>query len=179
MIPVPSVRRFVGDAGLTLIELLVAMALMALIVPLTFPMLTETLKVSGKLASQSTGLDGLQIAAASVSRDARTATCLKLDLPSPPTPGTDASGPGLILTSTSDGSTATVTYAVAGGKLTRSQDGGTPAVVTTGLVGPTAIFTLHPGGRQALYLAMQADVGSASPVTLHATVTPRAAWRSC
>ena len=80
-------------SGFTLIELMVAMALMALIVPLTFPMLTDTLKEGGLLSSQSAGLDGLQIGANSVGRDVRAATCVKLDLSSPPTPGTTSRPP--------------------------------------------------------------------------------------
>jgi prepilin-type N-terminal cleavage/methylation domain-containing protein len=172
-------RRAVGDAGLTLIELMVAMALMALIVPLTFPMLTETLRVGGKLSSQSAALDALQIGAASVGRDVRAATCVRLDVPVPPTPGTDTSGSTLVVTIDRDGSTVTVTYDVAGGRLTRSEDAGTPLTVARGLVGSASIFTLHPGARQAVQLDVQASGDVAAPVELHATFTPRAARPSC
>jgi type II secretory pathway pseudopilin PulG len=168
-----------GDAGITLVELLVAMALLALIVPLTFPMLTDTLKVGGRLASQSSALDQLHLAAASVGRDARAATCLKLGLASPPPAGTDARAATLVLLVDRAGTPVTVTYDDTGDRLTRSEDGGTPVTVAGGLTGDPMIFTLHPGGHQALVLDLAASVEGADPVTLHVTVTPRAAWQSC
>jgi prepilin-type N-terminal cleavage/methylation domain-containing protein len=176
--PANAARRCRGDGGVTLIELLVAMALMALIVPLTFPMLTETLRVGGNLASQSAGLDGLQIAAASVGYDARRASCLSLG-PTGGTPGTEASGSTLVVVVERSGSAVTVTYEVSGGRLTRSEDGGTPIVVASGLTGNPAVFTLHPGARQALQLDMAAAVEGPIPVELHTTVTARAAWQPC
>jgi prepilin-type N-terminal cleavage/methylation domain-containing protein len=167
-----------GDAGLTLIELLVSMTILTVVLALSGPLLTGMLRTGDLLTSQASSLDELHLGVESVSNEARSAECVKLLAPVPAGDGDTTSSSVQMLVAHS-GTEATVVYQVAGGRLTRSQDGAPPAEVAHDLVGDPSVFTLHAGTETSLVMDLQGAVANGHPVSLHATVTARAAWKSC
>lgn len=65
-------RRCRGDDGISLVELMVAVGLMVLIVPLAFPMLTSTLTTATRLEARSGALDELRTDVGNMTRETAT-----------------------------------------------------------------------------------------------------------
>jgi type II secretory pathway pseudopilin PulG len=164
-------RRGRGEAGVTLVELVVAIALLGTLTALLGPVLIGSFRASDAASSDELAADDLRAATALLERDLRGASCVAV-----PTPGT--TGSALQLSTRAGATTVVVRWEVVGGRLTRSAAGG-PAVPQGTLPG-SASFTRSATGTGAVTATLTA-VRPDERADRSATVTaaPRALGAPC
>jgi type II secretory pathway pseudopilin PulG len=144
-----------GEAGVTLVELVVAIALLGTLTAMLGPVLIGSFRASDAAASDEVAADDLRVATAMLEHDLRGAACVALPLPGD-------TGDALQLTTRAGSATLSVRWEVVGGRLVRSVAGSTGAPVgtlpgtvsfaraSTGLGAVTATVTAtRPAGRAA------------------------------
>lgn len=173
----PRVRRCQGDDGISLVELMVAVGLMVLIVPLAFPMLTSTLTTASRLEVRSAAVDELRTGLGNLSRELRGARCvLEPELAD----GTQQADGDVLrfVTATADGDVE-ITYDATSGDLVRSTSSDS-TVIAQGLSDDLTVFEYTADPRQRVGVRLSRDLGDdRDPVSLEATVAPRTAWHPC
>lgn len=172
-------RQQKGEAGMSLVEILVAMALMAAIVPVFAPLLVSATRNAQSLSAQSQALDELRAAVATIGRELRSAECIPEPAPNGP------AGPTLrFLTNAflTDASTTAyeVTYSVAGDELRRQVTGGGTTIAASGLVDASNTFQQVVTPRRSVKVALRIQAGPEEPVRdVTTTIAGRNAWRDC
>jgi type II secretory pathway pseudopilin PulG len=165
---------------MTLIELMVAISLMALIIAVFGPVMTAALSSGQKVQAQSRNLDELRVAMASVGRDLRSADCIYL--PSIPSGSDNGYSDWLTFDSESDNTTHFIKYNVtAGGLLTREVDNsGSPRTIARGLINPSTAFRQWSTPRRSVDVRFEARLDSKQGSrVMTTTIAGRNAWRSC
>ena len=167
-------------AGMTLVEVLVAMTLMVAIVPVFGPLLLSATRSARALGLQSQTLDGLRLTVATIGRELRSAECITLPVPNGP------AGPVLrfrtdaFLTATGNASYE-VTYTAVTGELRRQVTGSPgPTIAATGIVDPSDAFLQIFTPRRSVRLVLRVRSAADSPVRdVSTTIAGRNAWRDC
>jgi type II secretory pathway pseudopilin PulG len=165
------VARARGEAGVTLVELVVAIALLGTLTAMLGPVLIGSFRASDAASSDGVAADDLRVVTAMLEHDLRGAACVALPLPGD-------TGDTLELTTRSGATTLTVRWDMVGGELVRSVGGGAARPIgtrpgsasfarsSTGLGAVTATVTAtRPAGRAAR--------------TATVTVAPRLLGGSC
>lgn len=172
------------DAGISLVELMVAMTLMMAIVPIVGPVMISSLSTSSHNEEQSRTIDEFRGQLYAISRELRSASCIQT-----PTVA-DTPGNTLQFTTTSEtvGGTSAphdVRYQAivdsSGGRLIRTDVAtGGQRFVGPGLVSPNTTFTLRSTPRRSIEIVLQLQFSSRRSVqTLRTTITGRNAWTTC
>ena len=169
---------------MSLVELMVAMALMTAIVPIMGSVMVSSLSTSSANEEQSRTIDEFRGQMYAISRELRSATCIK-------TP-TTANAPGNTLLFTTTAETAAGTSAPhdvkyeaivdsSGGRLVRTDVAtGGQRIVGPGLVSPSSTFTLRSTPRRSIEVVLQLRFSQKrSTQTLRTTITGRNAWTVC
>jgi type II secretory pathway pseudopilin PulG len=143
-----------GEAGVTLVELVVAIALLGTLTAMLGPVLIGSFRASDAASSDEIAGDDLRVATAMLEHDVRGAACVALPLPGD-------TGGALQLTTRAGAATLTVRWEVVDGRLVRTVAGrGAPVGVlpgtlsfaraSTGVGAVTATVTAtRPAGRAA------------------------------
>jgi len=159
---------------MTLVEILVAMALFALVATLFMPMIADALTTSSRIEHQSQSLDQAGAALVSVARELRSAECIEA-------PAENTAGTTLQFSTRANNSYYEVTYSAGGSTLTR-QVTGSPisTVVATNLVNTADIFRQVSTPRRTVVLTFRVLIDAhESPRILTTTLAARNAWRTC
>lgn len=170
-------RRRLGDqAGVTLVELVVAVALLAVVAPIVGMAMVTSLKTTDRLSNSAQVLDELRLQVTAISRELRSAACIT-------GPSENTSGPILTFTTASNyadpNSAPPITYEVVSGELHRTQDGAT-AVVGRGIVGPAAPFRQYTTPRRSVEISFSVQLADNAPAQdIGTVVAGRNAWRTC
>ena len=168
------------QAGMSLIELLVAISLMTAIVAVFGPVMTAAMNSGRRVEAQSGNLDELRVAMASIGRDLRSADCIYV--PTIPVGSDNAYSDWLTFDTQSNNTFTYVEYHVTtGGQLTRELNGdGNVKTVATGLLNPGTTFRQWATPRRSveLQLEVRLDAGQGSR-QLRSTIAGRNAWRAC
>ena len=172
------------EAGMSLLELMVAIGLMMAVVPIMGSVMVSSLSTSSANEEQSRTIDEFRGQMYAISRELRSATCIK-------TP-TTANAPGntLLFTTTSETVNGTsdphdVKYEAivdgSGGRLIRTDVAtGGQRVVGPGLISPNTTFTLRSTPRRSIEVVLQLQFSARrSAQTLRTTITGRNAWTVC
>ncbi|MEY2565588.1 MAG: hypothetical protein QOE35_117 [Actinomycetota bacterium] len=176
-------RREDGQRGMSLIELMIAISIMAIVGPIAASIMVSTLRAGTATEDQSRVVDELRLQMYAVSRELRSATCIMIP--------TDLSpGPGDTLRFTteaqvgSSSSTLYLQYQVTESQLVRTQY--TDATFTTpsgtryvgpGLVSPNTTFTLRSTPKKSMVIDLRLQLASNRPVQqLTTTIAGRNAW---
>lgn len=169
-----AVRRLRDDErGITLVELIVAMALLAIAAPLVGAAMISSLRATDQMSSSSQVLDELRLQVTAISRELRSATCIT-------SPGANSTGSVLTFTTSSNGPESIVTYEVIAGELRRTQDTGTASVVSRGIVGPAAPFRQVTTPRRSVHIDFSVQLlDGKPPQEISTVVAGRNAWRTC
>lgn len=170
---ISALRRRCGDErGITLVELVVAMALLAIAAPIVGAAMVSSLRTTDQLSTSSQVLDELRLQVTAISRELRSATCIT-------GPAENTTGTTLTFTTASNGQEYDVTYEVAGGELRRTQ-GSATSVVSGGIVGPAAPFRQVTTPRRSVHIDFSVRLLEGVPVQQIGTVVAgRNAWRTC
>ena len=174
-----GIQRLKGDSGMSLVEILVAMALMTAIVPVFAPLLVSATRNARSLSAQSQALDELRAAVATIGRELRSAECIPEPAPNGP------AGPTLrFLTNAflTDADTAAyeVTYTVAGDELRRQVTGQGTTIAASGLVDASGTFQQVVTPRRSVKVAFRVRADPEEPVRdVTTAIAGRNAWRDC
>ena len=166
------------ERGITLVELIVAMALLAIAAPVVGMAMVSSLRATDQMTASSATLDALRLQVTAISRELRSATCIT-------SPGENTSGTVLTFSTASNGmdpndAASKVTYEVVGGELLRTQGTGTPSVVSDGIVGPAAPFRQVTTPRRSVQIDFSVRLlDGKAPQEIGTVVAGRNAWRTC
>jgi type II secretory pathway pseudopilin PulG len=155
----------------TLVELVVAVALLGTLTALLGPVLVGSFRASDSASSDEVAAGDLRVVTAQLERDLRGAACVAA-----PTPGT--SGPALELSTRAGDATVVVRWEVVAGQVTRRAAGGPPVPVAQ-LPG-TASFARASTGTGAVTATVTATrPDDRAPRTATVTVAPRLLGAPC
>jgi len=164
-----------AEHGVTLIELSVAMSLMAVGATIFGPMLTSAMGSAKSVQLQSESIDNLTIASTAIARELRSAQCIT-------SPAENTTGTTLdFTTAATNGEPYEVVYAVAGGTLTRTVKNSTLVVTEADhLVSTSDAFRQIATPRRTVVLTFRVQVDpKRSPRVFTTTIAGRNAWRTC
>jgi type II secretory pathway pseudopilin PulG len=169
-----------GEAGMTLVEVLVAMTLMVAIVPIFGPLLVSATKSARALGLQSQTVDGLRLAVATIGRELRSAECISSPVPNGLAGSVLRFKTNAFLTASGHDSYE-VTYTAVTGELRREVTGSPgPIVAASGLVDPSDAFLQVVTPRRSVRLVLRVQSAPDSPVReIATTIAGRNAWRDC
>jgi type II secretory pathway component PulJ len=175
------------ERGVTLIELTIAILLLVIVSPIIASVMITSLQAGSATEQQSQVMDELRLQMYAVSRELRSASCIKVP--------TVANTPGDTLTFTTESQTGSVSssydlrYQVTstprGYELVRTQYDANGVVTGTriigpGLVSPTTTFELRSTPRKSVIVKLQLRMTASRPVqALTTTIAGRNALLSC
>jgi prepilin-type N-terminal cleavage/methylation domain-containing protein len=170
------------ERGTSLIEVMVAVMIMAIVGPIAASVMVSTLRAGTASEDQSRVVDELRLQMYAVSRELRSASCVII-----PTTASQAGDTLRFSTESQTGAasnTLYLQYQVTGSQLVRTQY--TDAQFTTvsgtryvgpGLVSPATTFTLYSTPRKSVLIDLRLQLTSNRPVQrLTTTIAGRNAW---
>lgn len=161
--------RLRGDAGVTLIELLVSMTIMTLVMALAGPTLLSAIGATNRLQHTQSAIDDAQRIAARLDRELRSAVCIS-------SPAENASGNDLVFDRL-DGTT--ITYAVTSGQVSRQEGLAAAQVLATRVGATTTAFTQIATPLRTVEVAIPIQSDNGGSFLLQTTIAGRNAWRKC
>jgi len=174
----PPVRlrlRLRGQAGLTLVEMTVAVALLCAVSGVFLPLLATSSRSVHPMEVRSQSIDSLRNALAAIGREMRSAACVTQPVANDP--------PGNILRFTTEANNTTyeVTYTATNGQLLRQVTGeSSVTLLDTGLVNPGDAFTHIATPRRTVKVLFHWQPDPTEPaIDLSTVVAGRNAWHAC
>jgi prepilin-type N-terminal cleavage/methylation domain-containing protein len=167
--------RSLGDErGMTLVELVVAMSIFAVVTTIFMPMIGDSLRTSSRLEHQSESIDQARTTFQAIARELRSAECITL-------PAENTTGTTLRFTTNANNSSYEVTYSASGSTMVRQVTGNpTSSVVATDLVSTSDLFHQISTPRRTVLLTLRVRVDpKETPRLLTTTIAGRNAWRTC
>jgi prepilin-type N-terminal cleavage/methylation domain-containing protein len=168
----PEAARGRGERGVTLVELVVSMAVMAILLGLAGPTLISALTSTDRLQRTQAAIDAAKLVSARLDRELRSAQCIS-------TPAENASGNILVFRTLANGTQATVTYRVSAGSVTRQQDLDPEEVLITNVGATTSAFQQLVTPLRTVAVNIPIRSANGGSFVLQTTIAGRNAWRSC
>jgi type II secretory pathway pseudopilin PulG len=173
--------RLKSQAGVTLVELVVATGLISVVMAVFMPLLASATRATHPMEVQSQAIDSLRTSLGTIGRELRSAVCVSQ--PAPISSATASTGSGNVLTFSTDanGAQYTVTYTVTGGQLLRQKQGqSSVTLVASGLVSPDDAFTYIATPRRTVRVRLHFQPDPKRPSKELSTVMAgRNAWHNC
>jgi Tfp pilus assembly protein FimT len=160
------------DAGTTLAELAITVAIMSIVMGIAGATLLLSQRAANRLDSTAQAIDAARLVSAQLDRELRSAICIR-------TPGENMSGNTLTFDVLSATEPVQLTYVVAAGAVTRAENLGTPRTVITGVGLTTEAFTQLTTPLRTVVVDIPVRSGNGGQFNLQTTVAGRNAWRSC
>jgi type II secretory pathway pseudopilin PulG len=167
-------RRHRSEAGMTVVEISVAVALLLTVSAVFLPMLATATRTVRPMQLQSQSIDSLRNALASIGREMRSASCVV----EPTAVAPDNVGNTLTFITDANNTTYQVTYTVTAGQLTRQVDGeDAVTLLDTGLVNPSDAFTHIATPRRTVKVNFHFQHDPSRPaLDLSTVIAGRNAW---
>lgn len=160
------------EAGVSLVEVVMAVALFGSVTAVFGPVLTSSYSATATVADESRALDEIRVAVARIDKELRSAESVTLPAPS-------SSGPALSFrTYAGSGGAYDVTYRVEEGELVREVDGAT-STISEGLVVTSQEFThtCNPGRPASVSVDLQVRFAEEhDPRSVGTVIAGRNAW---
>jgi len=174
MTPSAGGRR-TGQSGLTLVEMMVAVALLATVSAVFLPLLNTSTRSVHPMEIKSQSIDSLRNALSAIGREMRSAACVTLPL------ANDPPSNQLRFTTEANNTTYEVTYTAANGQLLRQVTGDSSVtLLDTGLVNPGDAFTHIATPRRTVKVLFHWQPDPREPaIDLSTVVAGRNAWHAC
>jgi len=168
-------RRTNGESGLTLVELMVAVALLSAVSAVFLPIMNTSFRSVHPMEVRSQSIDSLRNALAAIGREMRSAACVAEPAANGP------AGNQLRFTTDANNTTYTVTYTAANGRLLRQVYGqDSVTLLDTGLVNPGDAFTHIATPRRTVRVLFHWQPDPKEPaIDLSTVVAGRNAWHAC
>ena len=165
-----------GEAGLSLVEVVIAVALISIVGMAIGSTLTSSMQATSSLERQSRGLDEARIAMQQIEREFRSAECVAE--PAITVEGGSASATRLRFTTRVGGGEYEVTYRVEGGVLYRAQ-GGVEHVTAREVLADPVPFTVRDRARRTLDVSIAVQPQGKEIRVVEGSIAGRNAWRDC
>ena len=167
-------RRTNGESGLTLVELMVAVALLSAVSAVFLPIMNTSFRSVHPMEVRSQSIDSLRNALAAIGRELRSAACVTA-------PPQNSTGNTLTFTTDANNSTYEVTYTATNGQLLRQVTGeSSVTLLDTGLVNPGDAFTHIATPRRTVKVLFHWQPDPKEPaIDLSTVVAGRNAWHAC
>ena len=167
--------RMRGQRGITMIELVVATSLLAIVSAVFLPIMATATRSVHPMQVKSQSIDSLRNALAAIGREMRSAACVTEPA------ANAAAGNRLRFTTDANNTTYEVTYTAADGQLFRQVTGeSTVTLLQTGLVNPGDAFTHIATPRRTVKVIFHLQPDPTRPVLdLSTVMAGRNAWHSC
>ena len=160
-----------GEIGLTVLELVVAVSLLVVVVPVAGSVMTGGTNQATRVQAASETLDELRGQLYALQHELRSASCI--DLPAVVAPASSASGTTLRFTTQYGGSPYEVTYDIVGGELRRTV--GANTTVVGNIVDGDFTSVATPRRRVDVRLVTQVDSRTRAR-EVETTVAARNGW---
>jgi prepilin-type N-terminal cleavage/methylation domain-containing protein len=173
-----------SQSGVTLIEMMVAVTMLAIVGPIIASVMITSLSAGQSTEGQSRVIDELRQQMYAISRELRSANCIKIPAVAD-TPGDTLRFTTETQTGWTNGGAYDVRYQVTGGQLVRTQyasDNTTVVstrIVGPGLVSPTTTFEMKSTPRRSVVVRLQVQLGQGAVQPLATTIAGRNAWLTC
>jgi type II secretory pathway component PulJ len=161
-----------GEAGLTLVELLVSLTLMTVLMGIVGPMLVSALTATNRLGRTADAVDDARLVAAQLDRELRSAQCISA-------PAENAKGNTLVFQTLADGVQSTLTYQVSGNELTRQDDLGNERLLISSVGTTTEAFSQAVTPLRSVQVKIPITSKNGATFELQTTIAGRNAWRTC
>jgi type II secretory pathway component PulJ len=164
-----------ADTGLTLVEVVVAVALLSTVSAVFLPLMATSSRSVRPMQVQSQSIDSLRNAMAAIGREMRSAACVT-------EPAANAgAGSTLRFTTDANNSTYEVTYTATAGQLLRQVTGeSSVTLLETGLVNPGDAFTHIATPRRTVKVLFHLQPDPHEPILdLSTVIAGRNAWHAC
>lgn len=167
--------RLRSQSGITVLEMSVALTLLAIVSAVFFPLLNTATRTAAPMQANSEAVDSLRNSLAIIGRELRSAACIV----SPTANST--SGNVLSFSTDANGPRYTVTYSVTGGQLLRQVQGqSVVTLVASSLISPENAFTYIETPRRTVKVKLYFQPNPSYPAKELSTVMAgRNAWRNC
>jgi len=160
-----------SDEGTTLVELLVAVAVSAVVMLVVGMTLVSATRGTRLLEHTSEAVDEARLASARIDRELRSATCIS-------SPAENTTGNMLAFDTVADGVPHHVTYAVDDDELVR-REGGKEVVVVTPIGATAGAFRLVSTPLRTVEINLPVESANGGSFVLATTIAGRNAWRTC
>jgi type II secretory pathway component PulJ len=163
-----------GDAGITVVELIVSVALISIVSAVFLPIMATSSRSVHPMRVRSQTIDSLRNSLASIGREMRSAACVLEPGPN------DLPGNRLTFVTEANNSEYEVTYIAENGQLIRQVTGEDSVLVETGLVNPGDAFTHIATPRRTVKVLFHFQPDPDEPaLDLSTVITGRNAWDGC
>lgn len=162
----------VRDLGATLIELVIAMAVMAIGMTMVASTLFLVQRATNRIESSTNAIDAARLLSATLDRELRSAICIS-------SPGENLAGNTLTFQTLSSSDLAVLTYAISSGTVTRTENLGAPRTVITGVGGTTTAFRQVTTPLRTVVVDIPIRSDNGGEFRMQTTVAGRNAWRPC
>jgi len=160
------------DRGTTLVELMIALAMMGIVVALTGATIFLAQQTTNRIENSAAAIDAARLLSAELDRELRSAVCIS-------SPGENASSNILTFQTLAQSDVVVLTYTVAFGTVTRAENLGTPRTVISGVGSTTTAFTQLTTPLRTVVVDIPIRSANGGEFNLQTTVAGRNAWRPC
>jgi type II secretory pathway component PulJ len=168
-------RRIRDEAGITIVELVVATSLLTFVSAIFLPIMATSTRSVRPMQVQSQSIDSLRNALAAIGREMRSAACVTEPAANAP------AGNRLRFTTEANNTSYEVTYIATNGQLLRQVTGqSSVTLLDTGLVNPGDAFTHIATPRRTVKVVFHFQHDPKEPVfDLSTVMAGRNAWHAC
>lgn len=160
------------DGGATLIELTIAIAVMAMGMTIVASTLFLVQRTTNRIESSTNAIDAARLLSASLDRELRSAICIS-------SPGENLTSNTLTFQTLAGAEVAVLTYAISAGVVTRQENLGEPRTVITGVGATTTAFRQVTTPLRTVVVDIPIQSANGGEFHLQTTVAGRNAWRPC
>ena len=168
-----------GDAGITVVEMVVSVALVSIVSAVFLPVMATSSRSVHPMRVRSQTIDSLRNSLSSIGREMRSAACV-LEPLAGSSAATATPSNRLTFKTEANNSEYTVTYIAENGQLIREVEGENSVLVETGLVNPGDAFTHIETPRRTVKVLFHFQPDPDEPaLDLSTVITGRNAWDGC
>lgn len=168
-----------GDAGITVVELVVSVALVSIVSAVFLPVMATSSRSVHPMRVRSQTIDSLRNSLSSIGREMRSAACV-LEPAAGPSAAAATPSNRLKFVTEANNIEYEVTYIAENGQLIRQVTGENSVLVETGLVNPGDAFTHIETPRRTVKVLFHFQPDPDEPaLDLSTVITGRNAWDGC
>ena len=168
-----------GDAGITVVELVVSVALVSIVSAVFLPVMATSSRSVHPMRVRSQTIDSLRNSLSSIGREMRSAACV-LEPAAGPSAAAAVPSNRLKFVTEANNDSYEVTYIAENGQLIRQVTGENSVLVETGLVNPGDAFTHIETPRRTVKVLFHFQPDPDEPaLDLSTVITGRNAWDGC
>jgi prepilin-type N-terminal cleavage/methylation domain-containing protein len=168
----PAADSTGGEAGMTLVELLVSMTIMTVLMAIVGPMLISATTATNRLERTNDAINDARLVSAQLDRELRSAECIS-------SPAENQAGNVLIFRTLADGTQSTLTYRIVGTELTRRDDLGLERRLISTVGSTTEAFRQMVTPLRTVQVNIPITSENRGTFELKTTIAGRNTWRAC